>query len=230
MSEHALDDQATTDLIPGNEPVEIPDVDVEDIEDPHTFVWGEEFFYCGPLADGRHVVVHQCPAGGWTWALPSADSALQYMTDQLVDLMHVGEEPEGYTLYWPQRQVSLSEQHFVGTRSNDEHFYSVLRIGDRREVEEHDDALAALGAALDAAEELVEHVAGDDDAEDKILEALLMSQIQAARSWLWHSIARDRVNTAEEDRVFGYGAADSKDLATRLSMDEAVVAEILGSP
>ncbi|WP_158824649.1 hypothetical protein [Streptomyces sp. NRRL F-5527] len=213
--------------------IQITGIDVHDIPDPHEFVWGEEFYYCGTLEDGRHVALCDAPGGSWCWQLPSEAQALEHMTQELVDSMHSSPEHCDITVEWPLTGAPV-QQHFVGTRTDftkdgivrrDEgRYFTIVRIGDRCEVEEYEDADAALAAALDAAEDLVEFVvAQEDELDAQLIEAFLMCEITSARSEMWSETAARRVRDCQYEDGPDTTRTPTQMLAERFGMPEHLV-------
>jgi hypothetical protein len=206
--------------------IEITGVDVHDILDPHEFVWGEEFYYCGALEDGRYVSLFDGPMASGRWQLPSEASAQEHMRRTLIESMHCGPEPDDITFEWP--RTGVDAQHFVGTRTDQDRYFTIVRIGDRCEVDEYEVPHAALAAALDAAEDLVEFVVAQEDEPDaQLIEAFLMHEITRVRLGMWSQTAARRVQDSQYEDGFGTAEPSERALAERLGLPEQLVAETL---
>jgi hypothetical protein len=143
----------------------------------------------------------------------------------VIETMHCGPELEDTTFEWPRE--GMVEQ-YVGTRTDQDRHFTILRIDDRWEVDEYEDPETALLAALAAAEELVRFVVDkEDDPDAQLIEAFLMSEIAQVRWGVWRNIAAQRARESWYRNGVYATDTSAKALGKRLGLPAVLVEETL---
>ncbi|MET8404514.1 hypothetical protein [Streptomyces sp900116325] len=207
---------------------EINDITLEDIAILEERTWIDETYSVGATGYGQEVVVIESANGTEIFAVDTEENARKWMLQQLAGSMRVTEEPTAdITFSWP---AHYSDVDFAATRTDSRTgaYYSVVRIGDRIEIEEHDNAEDALVAATQGAIELAHKLNESGDKVKQIGAPHILARAYEARAKMWRMVSGARIRTAKQEGIIGRaGQITATDLAANIGGSRGLVNKIL---
>ncbi|MEU0831311.1 hypothetical protein [Streptomyces sp. NPDC005969] len=207
---------------------EVKDITLDDIVILEQRTWIDETYSLGATGYGQEVVVIESVNGTEIFAVDTEENARRWMLQQLAESMRATEEPTtDITFSWPAYRVDVD---FAATRKDSRTgaYYSVVRIGDRLEIEEHDDAEGALISATQGAIDLAHVLNESGDDVKQLGSPHMLARAYEARARMWRMISGARIRAAKQEGVIGRaGQITATDLATNIGGSRGLVNKIL---
>ncbi|WP_327436628.1 MULTISPECIES: hypothetical protein [unclassified Streptomyces] len=208
---------------------EVTGITREDVVIAEERTWIDESYSRGITGAGQEIVIIESVNGGTEFFTVDTETDTQrWMLHQMAESMRVTEEPTtDITFSWPANRLDVD---FAATRTDSRTgaYYSVVRVGDRIEIEEHDDAESALVSATQGAIDLAHALNESGDDVKQLGAPHILARAYEARARMWRTIAGGRMRAAKHEGIIGRaGQITATDLAVNLGGSRALVNKIL---